>query len=154
MYGRLTQKFTWYDIRDLYELTGAAAILRSITTSRRPIRGDQARPPHDWAGADALGPPPLLLEEALKQVPATFDARAETVASTPMFRDAFKRHRCIVPASGYFEWLNRPDGKQPYFISAAKDASHLGSTSAFGRCCGNSLRRAVGRRVESAQRAC
>jgi putative SOS response-associated peptidase YedK len=36
-----------------------------------------------------------------------------------MFRDAFKRHRCIVPASGYYEWLKRPDGKQPYFISAA-----------------------------------
>jgi len=36
-----------------------------------------------------------------------------------MFRDAFKRHRCIVPASGYYEWITRPDGKQPYFISAA-----------------------------------
>jgi len=36
-----------------------------------------------------------------------------------MFRDAFKRHRCIVPASGYYEWLKRADGKQPYFISAA-----------------------------------
>jgi putative SOS response-associated peptidase YedK len=36
-----------------------------------------------------------------------------------MFRDAFKRHRCIVPASGYYEWLKRPDGKQPYFMSAA-----------------------------------
>ena len=37
----------------------------------------------------------------------------------PMFRDAFKRHRCIIPASGYCEWLKRPDGRQPYFISAA-----------------------------------
>src|SRR5260221_10127695 len=36
-----------------------------------------------------------------------------------MFRDAFKRHRCIIPASGYYEWIKRPDGKQPYFISAA-----------------------------------
>ena len=36
-----------------------------------------------------------------------------------MFRDAFKRHRCIIPASGYYEWIARPDGKQPYFISAA-----------------------------------
>jgi putative SOS response-associated peptidase YedK len=49
----------------------------------------------------------------------TFNAKAETVANTPMFRDAFKRHRCVVPASGYYEWLKRPDGKQPYFISAA-----------------------------------
>jgi putative SOS response-associated peptidase YedK len=36
-----------------------------------------------------------------------------------MFRDAFKRHRCIAPASGHYEWLNRPDGRQPYFISAS-----------------------------------
>jgi hypothetical protein len=36
-----------------------------------------------------------------------------------MFRSAFKRNRCIVPASGYFEWQTMPDGKQPYFISAA-----------------------------------
>ena len=58
-------------------------------------------------------------KKPLKQVPATFNARAETVATTPMFRDAFKRHRCIVPASGYYEWLKMPDGKQPYFMRAA-----------------------------------
>jgi putative SOS response-associated peptidase YedK len=36
-----------------------------------------------------------------------------------MFRDAFARHRCVIPASGCYEWLKRPDGRQPYFISAA-----------------------------------
>jgi putative SOS response-associated peptidase YedK len=36
-----------------------------------------------------------------------------------MFRDAFKRRRCIVPASGCYEWIARPSGKQPYYISAA-----------------------------------
>jgi SOS response associated peptidase (SRAP) len=36
-----------------------------------------------------------------------------------MFRSAFKGNRCIIPASGYFEWKTMPDGKQPYFISAA-----------------------------------
>jgi putative SOS response-associated peptidase YedK len=55
----------------------------------------------------------------LKQLPATFNARAESVADKPMFRDAFMRRRCIIPASGYYEWIARPDGKQPYFISAA-----------------------------------
>jgi putative SOS response-associated peptidase YedK len=65
------------------------------------------------------GPVPYWWKKPLKQVPATFNARAETVVSAPMFRDAFKRHRCIVPASGYYDWLNSPDGKQPYFISAA-----------------------------------
>ena len=36
-----------------------------------------------------------------------------------MFRDPFKRHRCIITASGYYEWITKLDGKQPYFISAA-----------------------------------
>src|SRR3984893_15509482 len=58
-------------------------------------------------------------KKPLKQLPATFNARAEGVASKPMFRDAFKRHRCIIPASGYYEWIKRPDGKQPYYISGA-----------------------------------
>jgi putative SOS response-associated peptidase YedK len=52
-------------------------------------------------------------------LPATFNARAESVADKPMFRDAFKRHRCIIPASGYYEWIKRPDGNQPYYISGA-----------------------------------
>ena len=44
---------------------------------------------------------------------ATFNARAETVAEKAMFRDAFKRTRCLIPASGYFEWQDTPDGMQP-----------------------------------------
>jgi putative SOS response-associated peptidase YedK len=36
-----------------------------------------------------------------------------------LFLSAFKSNRCIIPASGYFEWKTLPDGKRPYFISAA-----------------------------------
>ena len=62
---------------------------------------------------------PYWWKKPLKQLPATFNARAESLANKPTFRDAFKRHRCIIPASGYYEWIARPDSKQPYFISAA-----------------------------------
>jgi putative SOS response-associated peptidase YedK len=62
---------------------------------------------------------PWWWKKPLKQLPASFDARAETVADKPMFRDAFARHRSVIPASGYYERLKRPDGRQPYFISAA-----------------------------------
>ena len=48
---------------------------------------------------------------------ATFNALAETVAEKPMFRDAFKKRRCIIPASGYYEWQHTPSGKQPYYFT-------------------------------------
>jgi SOS response associated peptidase (SRAP) len=49
---------------------------------------------------------------------ATFNARAETVATKPMFRSAFKRNRCLIPVSGYYEWQDTPGGKQPWYFTA------------------------------------
>ncbi|MCB2413554.1 SOS response-associated peptidase [Demequina sp. TTPB684] len=44
------------------------------------------------------------------------NARLETIADKPSFRTAFSRRRCIVPASGYYEWRTDASGKQPFFI--------------------------------------
>lgn len=44
------------------------------------------------------------------------NARAETIAEKPSFRTAWRRRRCLVLASGYYEWQAMPAGKQPYFI--------------------------------------
>ena len=43
-------------------------------------------------------------------------ARAETVATKPSFRSAFKRRRCLIAADGFYEWQKRDDGKQPFHI--------------------------------------
>lgn len=45
------------------------------------------------------------------------NARSETVAEKPAYRKAFSARRCLLPATGYFEWRTLPEGgKQPYFI--------------------------------------
>ncbi len=44
------------------------------------------------------------------------NARAETVAEKPSFRTAFKRRRCLIPASGFFEWQKTKAGKQPFYF--------------------------------------
>lgn len=58
------------------------------------------RPP--WAGDDA---------------PRPINAKAETVATSRYFRSAFQRQRCLIPANGWFEWKQGPNGKQPYYIT-------------------------------------
>jgi putative SOS response-associated peptidase YedK len=47
------------------------------------------------------------------------NARAETVAEKPAFRDAFRRRRCLVLTDGWYEWQVAPGGKQPGFIRTA-----------------------------------
>lgn len=48
------------------------------------------------------------------------NARGETVHEKPSFRTAFKKFRCLIPASGYYEWQTPPEGsgsrKQPFYI--------------------------------------
>lgn len=44
------------------------------------------------------------------------NARAETVATKPAYRRAFRTQRCLVPASGFFEWQKLPRDKQPYYF--------------------------------------
>jgi len=44
------------------------------------------------------------------------NARAESIADKPAFRAAFKRRRCLIPASGFYEWSRAETAKQPYFV--------------------------------------
>ncbi len=45
------------------------------------------------------------------------NARGETVAEKPSFRAAFKYHRCLIPASGFYEWKSEKGIKHPWYVS-------------------------------------
>ncbi|MDQ7027711.1 MAG: SOS response-associated peptidase [Anaerolineae bacterium] len=44
------------------------------------------------------------------------NSRSETAHEKPSFRAAFKRRRCLIPVSGFYEWTKTDDGKQPHYI--------------------------------------
>ncbi len=56
-----------------------------------------------WAKDSASGAQPII-------------AKAETAAEKPMFRDAFRRRRCLIPADGFYEWRREDMRKQPVYI--------------------------------------
>ena len=76
-----------------------------------------------------------------KTQPSPINARAETIATLPLFRDAFRRRRCLVVADGFYEWQKDGNTKTPYFI-------HLRSRRPFGfAAIWASTRTAMGQRV-------
>jgi len=127
MCGRFTHKLTWDQLVTLYRLTAPRGGLdlkpryNIAPTQTVPIvRLDQDGNRElamlrwglipSWAKDDKI---------AYK----TINARAETVESAPAFRAAFKKRRCLVPASGFYEWKKLEDGsKQPYLIGVRDGA--------------------------------
>ena len=53
------------------------------------------------------------------------NARAESVAEKPMFREAYQRRRCLVPASGFYEWRKNGREKIPYYFSPKSEREPL-----------------------------
>lgn len=129
MCGRATHHFTWRRIHDQL-----AEFVRWMDPSFAAIGGPE--PNYNVAPRSSI--PVLTLEDdefapewmQWWLVPhwsetsdiryATFNARAEDAPKKPAFRTAFKRGRCVVPFSGFYEWHHEDGGsKTPFYIFRA-----------------------------------
>src|ERR1700722_3426110 len=122
MCGRFTQNYTWEQVYAFLSVFGPPRNLQPHYNIAPTDTVDVIR--LDKHGARELvsmrwGLVPAWWKKSLKEVPATFNARAESVADKPMFRNAFKQRRCIIPASGFFEWTGEKGQRQPHLFTAA-----------------------------------
>ena len=60
------------------------------------------------------------------QWPLTFNIRAETVAIKRSFKNALRHHRVIIPATGFYEWKKRTDGKSQSYYIGLSDKTIIG----------------------------
>jgi putative SOS response-associated peptidase YedK len=60
---------------------------------------------------------PHWAKEPLKA--STINARAETITEKPLWREPFRKRRCIIPACGFYKWRKEGNAKQPYRIARA-----------------------------------
>jgi putative SOS response-associated peptidase YedK len=124
MCGRFTNRLTWREIVALYRLSVPAAPERNLPAHYNICPTDTIGAVIAHGSKRDLVPMrwgliPSWWKKKAKETPATFNARAETVAEKAMFRGAFKRTRCLIPASGYYEWKGMEAGKQPYYFTGS-----------------------------------
>jgi putative SOS response-associated peptidase YedK len=84
------------------------------------IRQDSSRPHREFSQV-RWGLIPYWAKEASighKMI----NARSETVADKPAFREAFKNRRCLVPADGFYEWARTGKAKQPFHFGMQDDS--------------------------------
>jgi putative SOS response-associated peptidase YedK len=90
--------------------TQKAAIVGQGKRGRSLVQARWGLVPHWW-------------EKPLSEFRATtFNARSEEAAAKPMFRDAWRNGRCLVPAIGYYEWSGKARAKRAFFITLKGNA--------------------------------
>lgn len=123
MCGRFTQHYSWQQIHEFLNVIGAPQNLQpryniAPTTLVDMVRFN-AEGQRELVRGVRWGLIPNWWKKPLKDLPATFNARVETVHEKPMYRGAYRARRCVVPASGFYEWTGPKGGKQPHIFVAA-----------------------------------
>lgn len=125
MCGRFTHKRTWAEVVAYYRILDSGRNLppryniaptQDVLAIRLNEAGEREAIDLRWGLI-----PRWAKDEKIAY--STINARAETVASKPAFRDAFKRRRCLIAADGWYEWQElAPKVKQPYRFTLDPEA--------------------------------
>lgn len=117
MCGRFTQRFSWREVHRFLNVTGPALNLRprynvapgQDVAAVRAQDGERRLSMLRWGLIPAWSRTPDIAYRLI-------NARAETVASKPAFRAAYRARRCLIPADGFYEWARQGTVRQPYLI--------------------------------------
>jgi putative SOS response-associated peptidase YedK len=128
MCGRYAFSHTMADLQALFQVANADDLAAAPRYNIAPtqlvpvvFRDPEGTRTAGWA---RWGLVPHWVGEPSEWRAATFNARSEEVAAKPAFRQAFKRGRVLVPASGFYEWRREGGAKTPYHIRR-RDGSPL-----------------------------
>lgn len=91
--------------------TQYAPVLRIATEDDGVPAGSRFMAPASWGLVPSWWTKPLSEKKF-----STFNGRSETVATSNTFRGSFRHKRCLVPASGFFEWTGPKGKKTPFAI--------------------------------------
>jgi putative SOS response-associated peptidase YedK len=126
MCGRFTHLYTWTELEALMRITTDLSVpllqrfnvapTQEVPIVRRREDGSREAVLMRWGLIPSWAKEPSIASR-------TINARAETVASKPAFRSAYRRRRCLIPVSGFYEWETPAGGgaKRPWYIRV-KDA--------------------------------
>ncbi|MGA7329411.1 MAG: SOS response-associated peptidase [Rhodomicrobium sp.] len=125
MCGRFTQLFTWKELHDLYNLSNPLTPNIRPSWNVAPAQDVGVVVPEDGGRIYKTmrwGLLPMWAKE-LKIGNQAINARVETAATKPVFRSAWKSRRCLIPASGFYEWREievpgqKKPAKMPFYVS-------------------------------------
>jgi putative SOS response-associated peptidase YedK len=121
MCGRFTQSFTWAEIQEFYKL------VNELAPNLKPSWNVAPTQEIGVIGAKEAGLGFTRMRWGLVPYWAKdlsvgaklINARSDTIAQKPAFREAFAKRRCVIPVSGFFEWQKAGSAKTPWFITSA-----------------------------------
>jgi putative SOS response-associated peptidase YedK len=134
MCGRFTLRTPAADLIEIFEVarsfevvpryniapTQSVAAVREVEGKRELVQLRWGLLP-DWSDASMSGPPMI-------------NARAETAANRPAFRNAFRRRRCLIPADGFYEWQAAEGGPKQPFLITLRDEQPFAFAGLWERC--------------------